>query len=154
MTMQELYDIEKIKQLKARYFRALDTNDWTLFGDCLTDECVASYSDGRLVLNGREAIVGFMNKHMSGPTLLSMHHGHTPEIELTGDNAATGIWYLNDLVIDLKSNTQLFGAAIYSDEYIRDEDGWKISKTGYSRTFECYEPVSKDLKIVKNMFEK
>jgi hypothetical protein len=46
-----------------------------------------------------------------------MHHGHTPEIEIVDDNNATGIWYLNDLVIDLKSNTQLSGAAIYHDEY-------------------------------------
>lgn len=152
--MQELYDIEKIKQLKARYFRALDTNDWPLFGDCLSEDCVANYSDGRLVREGRDAIVAFMSKHMTGPTLLSMHHGHTPEIEIVDDNHATGIWYLNDLVMDLKSNTQLSGAAIYHDEYVRKNDGWKISKTGYSRTFEYYQPIPKDLKIVKNMFVK
>lgn len=150
--MQELYDIEKIKQLKARYFRALDTNDWGLFGDCLSEDCIASYSDGRLIREGREAIVGFMDKHMSGPTLLSMHHGHTPEIDLVEADRATGIWYLNDTVIDLKSNTQLTGAAIYTDEYIRDGGDWKISKTGYSRTFEYYEPIPESRKIIKNMF--
>ena len=151
--MQELYDIEKIKQLKARYLRALDTNDWALFGSTLTENCNAVYSDGRLVLDGREAIVGFMDKHMSGPKLLSMHHGHTPEIEITGDNTATGIWYLNDVVIDMKSKTQLTGAAIYSDEYVREDDGWKICKTGYSRTFEYYEPIPENRKILKNMFD-
>ena len=35
--MNELLEIEKIKQLKARYFRALDTNDWALFGSTLTE---------------------------------------------------------------------------------------------------------------------
>ncbi len=151
--MQELYDIEKIKQLKARYFRALDTNDWPLFGACLSHDCIANYSDGRLVREGREAIVEFMAKHMTGPTLLSMHHGHTPEIEIIDENNATGIWYLNDMVMDFKSNTQLTGAAIYSDEYVRIEGEWQISKTGYSRTFEYFQPISKDLKIVKNMFD-
>lgn len=152
--MQELYEIEKIKQLKARYFRALDTNDWSLFGDTLSESCSASYSDGRLVLDGRDAIVAFMSKHMSGATLLSMHHGHTPEISIIDDNAATGIWYLQDQVIDLKSMTQLSGAAIYTDEYVRENNEWKISKTGYSRTFEYYEPIPENRKIIKNMFEK
>ena len=152
--MQELYDIEKIKQLKARYFRALDTNDWTLFGDCLSEDCFANYSDGRLVLEGRDAIVGFMAKHMTGPNILSMHHGHTPEIELQDSDHASGIWYLQDMVMDLKSKTQMFGAAIYSDEYVRENGDWKISKTGYSRTFECYEPMPSELKVVKNMFVK
>jgi hypothetical protein len=42
--VNELLEIEKIKQLKARYFRALGTNDWTLFGSTLTEDCVARYS--------------------------------------------------------------------------------------------------------------
>ena len=150
--MQELYDIEKIKQLKARYFRALDTNDWALFGDCLSDDCKANYSDGRLVLDGRDAIVSFMAKHMTGPDLLSMHHGHTPEIEILDSDHASGIWYLQDMVMDLKSKTQMFGAAIYSDEYVRENGDWKISKTGYSRTFECSKPMPAELNVIKNMF--
>ena len=152
--MQELYDIEKIKQLKARYFRALDTNDWSLFGDTLSADCSASYSDGRLVRDSRESIVEFMAKHMSGPTLLSMHHGHTPEIDIIDENNATGIWYLHDQVLDLKTMTQLSGAAIYNDKYVRESDGWKICETGYTRTFEYYEPIPENRKIVKNMFEK
>lgn len=151
--MQEIYQIELIKQLKARYFRALDTNDWPLFGRTLTEDCEANYSDGRLLLNGREDIVGFMAKHMSGPTLLSMHHGHTPEIKLTSDSSATGIWYLQDTVIDLKRKTRLDGAAIYADEYTKQGDDWLISKTGYARTFESVQPLSDDFSIVKNMFE-
>lgn len=152
--MQELYDIEEIKQLKARYFRALDTNDWALFGDCLSDDCHANYSDGRLVREGRDAIVAFMEKYMSAPTLLSMHHGHTPEITIVDNDHATGIWYLNDMVMDLERKNQMFGAAIYRDEYTRDGDDWKISKTGYNRTFEYLQPIPDDLKIIKNMFEK
>ena len=150
--MQELYDIEKIKQLKARYFRSLDTNDWGLFGETLSDNCSASYSDGRLVLEGRDAIVAFMTKYMSGPTLLSMHHGHTPEIDLLDDDHAKGIWYLQDLVMDLKRKTQLVGSAIYADEYVRENGEWKISKTGYSRVFECVEPIPDNRTVVKNMF--
>jgi hypothetical protein len=41
-----------------------------------------------------------------------MHNGHTPEIKVNGD-AATGIWYLNDLFINLDEQTILTGSALY-----------------------------------------
>ena len=153
MSMQDLYEIEQIKQLKGRYFRTLDTNDWELFGQCQTEDCKADYSDGRLKLEGRDAIVAFMSKHMSGPDLLSMHNGHTPEISLVDENTANGIWYLNDVVIDLRRRTQLVGAAIYKDQYRKDNDVWKISYTSYARTFEYYHPLRDDVTFVKNMFD-
>jgi hypothetical protein len=45
-----------------------------------------------------------------------MHNGHTPEIKVNGD-AATGIWYLNDLFINLDEQTILTGSALYEDCY-------------------------------------
>lgn len=153
MNLKDLSNIELIKQLKGRYFRTLDTNDWKAFGDCLTSNCKASYSDGRLKLEGREAIVAFMSKHMSGEKLLSMHNGHTPEISLKSESAASGIWYLNDMVIDLERRTQLIGAAIYQDEYCLEDGVWRISYTSYARTFEYFQPLSEDVTFVKNMFE-
>ena len=30
----------------------------------------------------------------------------------------------------------LEGAAIYDDEYVRTEDGWRMSHTGYERVYE------------------
>jgi len=38
-TVQMLWDVEQIKQLKARYFRLLDTKDWDGFADLFTDDC-------------------------------------------------------------------------------------------------------------------
>ena len=37
--VQMLWDIEQIKQLKARYFRLLDTKDWDAFAELFTDDC-------------------------------------------------------------------------------------------------------------------
>lgn len=151
---EKLYEIEMIKQLKGRYFRALDTNDWTLFGDSLTEDCQAEYSDGELAFSGRNEIVAFMKQHMSTPTLLSMHNGHHPEIDLLDETHAKGIWYLQDTVLDLKGGNHLYGGGIYHDEYRKLEGQWRISKTGYSRTYECVEPLSEQLVVTKNMFQK
>src|SRR5207244_11039172 len=37
-TAQHLYEIEQIKQTKARYFRFLDTKQWTDWRTCFTDD--------------------------------------------------------------------------------------------------------------------
>lgn len=152
--VQKLEQIERIRQLKARYFRTLDTNDWAAFADCLTEDCQASYSDGKYAFSDRDAIVKFMSGSMSGPGLLTMHNGHHPEIEIGEDGrTATGIWYLQDLVIHLESKTRLYGAAIYSDRYtLEDDDQWRISAISYSRTFECVEPLPEGHRVLQNLF--
>ena len=153
--MNELLEIEKIKQLKARYFRSLDTNDWELFADCLTENCSASYSDGMLKFDSRAAIVDFMSTNMSAETFLSMHTGHHPEITLGSDGtSASGIWYLQDMILDLENNVRMYGAAIYTDEYDKSSGEWKISQTGYKRTFECVEPLGEKHNVSQNMFAK
>ena len=35
---EKLWDIEQIKQLKARYFRLMDTKDWAAWKDLFTDD--------------------------------------------------------------------------------------------------------------------
>ncbi len=36
----------------------------------------------------------------------------------------------------------LRGAAFYEDRYVKTERGWKITHTGYSRTFEEMHPAT------------
>lgn len=151
--MRQLLEMERIKELKARYFRALDTKNWVLFAACLTEDVEGRYSDGQLSFDGKEQLVSFMVKNLSSGTVLTMHHGHHPEIEINEDNMqATGIWYLQDMVIDLQNKTRLYGAAIYHDEYRAVKGEWKISKTGYSRIFEFIEPLSEKHVCLQSMF--
>ena len=42
--VQELLDIEAIKQLKARYFRLLDAKDWEAFVEIFTEDVELLYS--------------------------------------------------------------------------------------------------------------
>ena len=132
----KLEQIEAIKQLKARYFRALDSKDWSLMRTCLHADCIALYDGGKYSFEGRDAIVDFFQQFMSSPELIFMHHGHTPEITAINDQQAKGIWYLNDKVINLGNNTTLEGAGFYHDEYRYTDGQWLIAKTGYERTFE------------------
>ena len=151
--MQNLINQDQIKQLKARYFRGLDTKDWALFSSTMTEDVKGRYSDGQLSFDGREPLVQFMVENLSLGTVITMHHGHHPEIIIAEDRqSATGVWYLQDMVIDLVGKTRLYGAAIYRDEYRKENGEWLISETGYSRTFEFVEPLGEGHVVLQNMF--
>lgn len=152
-TVEQLIAIENIKQLKYRYFRALDCNDWNAFGATLTQDCEANYSSGHLHFDGRDAIVDFMRTNMSSAQFLSMHTAHHPEITISDDfKLATGAWYLQDTVLIIEAKRKLYGTAIYKDEYINVDGQWLISKTGYDRIFECIEPISDEHNVLQSCF--
>lgn len=129
-------DIEAIQQLKYRYFRFLDSKQWDALGTCFTADATAAYDDGKYAFQGREAILGFLHGALGSQEIVSVHHGHHPEIEIVAADHARGIWSLEDYLIFRESNTRLRGAAYYHDEYVRSEGSWKISRTGYVRLFE------------------
>ena len=58
------------------------------------------------------------------------------------DGTAIGIWKLEDQVIITDFGVNLRGAAFYEDRYVKTERGWKITHTGYSRTFEEMHPAT------------
>lgn len=132
-------DLEAIRQLKYRYFRALDTKQWDELGATLTDDATTAYDEGRYAYSGREAILDFLRGALGSKRIISMHHGHHPEIVLTSDSTARGTWYLQDMVIFRDANTVLYGAAFYEDEYVKVDGEWKIRSTGYRRTYEWLE---------------
>jgi bile-acid 7alpha-dehydratase len=146
-------DIEAIKRLKYRYFRCLDSKLWDELAQCFAEDATTSYSGGKYAFQGRDAIMKFLKEGL-GPTMISMHHGHHPEIEITGRTTATGIWALHDYVIVTQSNVSLRGASFYHDEYLKVRGQWKIKHTGYDRVFEEMwdRGETKSLKITRSMF--
>ena len=127
-------DKHAIEQLKFRYLRALDTKDWETFADTLVDDVVGDYGE-RLHFTNRTELVDYMRSSV-GPGVITEHRVTHPEITVDGDEA-TARWYLQDRVIVAEFNFMLIGAAFYHDTYRRTADGWKISVTGYDRTYEA-----------------
>ena len=144
--VQELLEIEAIKKLKARYQRAVDTKDWELMRSVLAPDARSIYSDGRHSFEGRDAIVEFLSEGLGTPEIQSMHHAHTPEIEITSETTAKGTWYLEDFVLSERPSewapdgTVMHGTGIYHDEYVKVDGAWLIALTGYERIFEDLQP--------------
>ena len=96
--MDALLEIEQIKKLKYRYFRHLDCKQFDAMLELFAEGATTSYDSGRNSYEGKAAILAFFDKAMSNPKLLHQHQGHHPEIELTSDTTATGVWYMDDTV--------------------------------------------------------
>lgn len=136
--MSSQADIEAIKQVKYRYLRGLDTKHWDVFADTLTDDVAGDYGSSlgeELHFTNRTDLVEYMRSAL-GPGVITEHRVTHPEITVTGDEA-TGTWYLQDRVMVPELKFMLIGAAFYRDRYRRTADGWKISATGYDRTYEA-----------------
>jgi hypothetical protein len=131
-------DIAEIEHVKYRYLRALDTKHWDDFADTLTEDVTGDYGPSvgeELRFTNRADLVDYMRSAL-GPGIVTEHRVTHPEITVTGDEAS-GIWYLQDRVIVPEFNFMLIGAAFYRDRYRRTDEGWKISFTGYDRTYEA-----------------
>ncbi|CAD7340650.1 nuclear transport factor 2 family protein [Sphingomonadales bacterium 56] len=150
-TLQQLSDLEDIRTLKHRYFRGIDTADLALLGTLFTEDLTVDYRGGtyRVRLEGRDNMLEFLaNSFHSGA--VAMHHGHMPEITLTGEDSAEGIWYLEDIFIDVERKDHTIGSAIYRDAYRREDGVWKIARTEYDRVFEMIRPLAADAQITSH----
>jgi hypothetical protein len=131
--VQRLADIEDIVQLKARYFRAVDTKDWELFADEVLTEDAHFDMEGTLV-DGRDEIVAFVSRTIRYAT--TVHHGHTREITITGPTTATGFWAMYDYVRWHKrdgSEKVIHGYGHYAEDYVRTPAGWRIRSSRLTR---------------------
>jgi len=155
MTLQQLTDLEEIRMLKYRYFRGIDTADMALLEGLFTDDIAVDYRGGtyRVTFAGKTEMLTFLaNSFHSGA--LAMHHGHSPEITLTGDNSAEGVWYLEDVFIDIERGDHTFGTAIYRDRYRREGGQWKVASTEYDRVIEVVQPIAAGMQFTAHRLAK
>ncbi len=102
MEVAEFLEIEEIKRLKYRYMRCVDMKLWDEMAEVFIPEATAAYSGGHYSYEGREAIIEWLKKGMGRDSLMTTHSVHQPEIELDGSDRATGVWKLEDIVVDVQ----------------------------------------------------
>ena len=133
--VQRLVDIEAIKQLKARYFRFLDTKQWDQWGTVFTADAVLEVPEAAVVEQGRTQIVAGVSAALEGTQ--TAHHGHMPEIEITGPDTARGTWAMFDYVEwpagEDGARVGLQGYGHYVEEYAREDGEWRIARTRLER---------------------
>lgn len=133
MTPEQLDDMEAIRQLKSRYFRLMDTQAFERWDTCFTANVTARYEGvprasadlpTDIDISGRDELVAGVKALMTGAQ--SIHQGYMPEIELTSATTAKAIWSMYDYVMLPTCHFQGWGH--YHEDYVKEADGWKISK--------------------------
>lgn len=112
--------IERIQQLKARYFRAVDSKDWPLLESVFTSDAVLEVAGN--VRTGRDEIIRVMSSRLTD--LTTVHHGHMPEITILDDRTATGIWAMEDLLSGPDGTRRGYGH--YHEQYRLRSGAWRI----------------------------
>jgi hypothetical protein len=124
-------DVEAIKQLKARYFRLMDSKDWDGMRRVFADDVyVDTTSSGGRVVEGADEFMAGLRAVIGD--VLTVHHGHMPEIEITSPTTATGIWAMEDL-LRWPDGMELRGYGHYLEEYEKADGEWRIKRLTLTR---------------------
>jgi hypothetical protein len=99
------------------------------------EDAVADYGMGIELLQGTQAIIEFLKKNLGRDSMISVHQGHNPEIEITTETTAKGVWVLNDRLI-IQTIATLNGWRYYEDEYVKVNGEWKKKSTKITNILE------------------
>jgi hypothetical protein len=153
-----LLAIEEIKQLKARYYRCMDTKDWEGLARVfapnavfdlrevnsvrrpLTDAWDPPIAGEERVYRGHAAVLQMIRDAVS--PLITVHHGHMGEIEVTGETTARGVWAMEDIIRGAPRAPRVWmqGYGHYHDDYVRLDTGWAIETTRITRLYIAADP--------------
>lgn len=126
-------DVEAITTLKARYCRFLDAKDWTAWRALFADDFVGDTSEaGGERIVGADAFVAFVRRNLGVPHRKTVHQVHAPEIELTSEATARGIWALEDFV-RLAPCLDMRGYGHYHETYEKEGGRWRIKSSRLTR---------------------
>jgi hypothetical protein len=127
-------DVEAIKQVKARYFRLMDTKDWDGLAGVFTDDVeIDVTSEGGGVTHSVDEYMPFLVNVLGDVT--TVHHGHMPEIELTSPTTARAIWSFEDELWwpDGAPLKYMHGYGHYHETYEKTSGRWRIKTMRISR---------------------
>jgi hypothetical protein len=135
---EQLLAIEEIKQVKARYFRCMDTKDWPGFEAVFAPNATVDYTPpggnpADWSTSGRTNIVAFVRKTVE--LAITVHHGHMPEVEVTSPTAARAIFAMEDLIWwpEGSRRKSLHGWGHYHETYERIDGKWLIKSLRLTR---------------------
>jgi len=140
---EELSALEAIRQLKARYFRGVDTKDAAVLRAVFAEGAETDFRsespdrDPALRHNDPDAFVRNTIGMLAGVT--TAHAGFMPEIEILSETEAKARWSMTDrLWVEDGARSRLpfrtlEGWGVYHDSYRLTAQGWRIASTRLER---------------------
>ena len=134
--VQTLIEREALRELKARYFRLLDTKDWVGWTEVWAPEIDHEMPmEGQKYRGPRETFVRSVADALEG--VVTVHHGHTSEIRVTSPTTAEAIWSFTDYLKPgpraAAGAPDLTGYGHYHETYEKSDAGWRIKTQKITR---------------------
>lgn len=126
--LEELQAIREIQTLKARYCRFVDTHAWDDFERLFVPQATLFFPEGQEQPASVTDSLAFIRKVLNGT--VSVHIGHSPEIQLLSADSARGIWGMEDLIYwsgETAAHSgieSVHGYGHYHEEYVRRDGRW------------------------------
>ncbi|MGP3791486.1 nuclear transport factor 2 family protein [Pseudomonas sp. B392_1p] len=142
--VDRLVAIEDIKQLKARYFRMIDSKNWPGLEALFAADASFDISDDvpGCAITGVSEILRVIVPSLA--SAVSVHHGHCPEIEITCGTMANGVWAMEDVLRWAEGSDSpiksLHGYGHYFETYRRINGQWRIQSLRLKRLRVDIEP--------------
>jgi hypothetical protein len=141
-----LEHIEAIKRLKHRYWRACDRKDPATFRACFARRGASvrfaglgAFDDADDLATVFERIA--LRRRGGRHVVLDMHHGLHPEITLTGEGRAVGLWSMRFRQLDLDQATERVAAIEYDDVYVVEDGRWRIERSHVRELWSLVTPL-------------
>lgn len=116
--MQTLLDREALRELAARYARAVDRRDFALLRALYHDAAV--HDHGSMFLGGPDAFVTWLEASMGD--MVTQHIVANTLFDIAGDEAEGEIYTVNYHVMD--GGRDYIAGGRYLDRYVRHEGRW------------------------------
>ena len=135
--IERLTAADEIRNLRARYCRAIDQKDREAFRSVFARNAVADYREGRQdvePMRGADAITDVFMAAL--PSLITVHHCATGEIHVDTPDTARGDWPMVARVLyppGGKAREEI-GYGFYHETYVREDGAWKIKTLALTRT--------------------
>ncbi len=135
-----LRDREEIRELRHKYWRCIRDRLAGEIMDCFTEDAELEFGHG-IALKGKKAIGDFYEGLLkSEDGAKQIPQGHNPELEMTSENTAKGIWLLDVMNMDADGDSGTRVGVQYDEWYVKESNGWRISKMEISYLY--YEAVT------------
>jgi hypothetical protein len=134
--LERLQAIEEIRNLKARYFRFMDTKQWEALATVFTPDMRVLSPDGKIWLSGGNAFAASLKHSLEHS--VSVHQGFMGEIEIVDAENAKAIWSMQDAIEwedrhPREGWKSIAGRGHYHDTYRKIDGLWRIATLSLTR---------------------
>jgi hypothetical protein len=134
--LERLEAIEAIRNVKARYFRLMDTRQWDELRSVFTSDLKVLTPEGKVYAEGGDTYAAALRTSLEHA--VSCHQGLAGEVEISDDGTGRAIWAMQDIITweDRHPNMgwkSIVGRGHYHETYRHEGGEWRIATLTLTR---------------------